>query len=476
MSARQHLRGEFNARYKAGSWAARLETQDTVAAICSVEAIAGMMEFIPSDLLALDGRVLFEAREDFEIRWQGGRQYVSVKDKQVNASDLKQAVSNLEEFASEVTSETHQTLRLEAASLTSSARSLDEDIVRLRELKGSATSADDYQVACHDFEEQHSISADWATKVVVAQRRLGDNPSFSEAVFSHAMRQAFPVHNYGNGELSALLVDLCVNTLSRKRKRRGVLDLSDLERLLLAPLIPISIATYETHYFRTDFGYLPDRGREVAIRNEYRIVTRAARKLMHEWRRQTFLRRFLNIAFRGAIRCLACNHPMIANLNGSNGIACPDCGYQPYCTLFWACDCGGAAVVQRQPDLINFVLIRDAVSLLRQQTPRCEKCGKAPSEERFIGRVFTLRIPYPPADYTDAALINWRKQLGWNGARWDASEGRAPTPREEMIRRSQPDRQRASGGPAMQASRASRPVRRDAGQRDIVSANEDSPG
>ncbi len=426
-------RGEFSPRYKAGSWSARLETQDLAASICSVEAIAGDLEFVPPDLLELDGRILFEAREDFEIRWQGGRQYVSVKDKQVGSGELKEAIENLAVFADEVAEEPRQTLRLEAASLTSGARSLYEDIVRLRELKESVRGSNDYRKACEDFEEQHSVDANIGTRLVVMERRLGDNPFFSAALFSHAMRRAFPVHNYGNDELSALLADLCANTISRKRRRRGALDLNDLERLLLAPLIPMSIATFETHYIRTDFGYLPDSDRKARIRNEYRLVVRAGRSLMRHWRRRTFWRRFLNITIRGAVRCLACNHALIGNYNGRLGLVCPDCGYQPYCTLFWACDCGGVAVVQRQPDLVNFVLVRDALNLLRRDNISCEKCGRPPSEEYFIGRLFTLRIPSPPNEYTDKALMDWRVQLGWKDSMWDPGKTRAKTAREEMI-------------------------------------------
>jgi hypothetical protein len=96
------LEGEFSPRYKAGSWAARIETQDLAVAICSVEAIAGIMEFVPPDVLELDGRVFFEAREDFELRWNGGRQYVSVKDRQVDATRLKQAITSLKQFTREV--------------------------------------------------------------------------------------------------------------------------------------------------------------------------------------------------------------------------------------------------------------------------------------------------------------------------------------------------------------------------------------
>lgn len=436
MNRETDVNGEFSARYKAGSWAARIETQDLVAAVCAVEAIGGSLELVPPNILELDGRIFFEAREDFELRWRGGRQYISVKDRQVDPAGLKQAIVDLQQFAHEVSAESNQTLRLEAASLTRAARSLAEDIARLRELRESVPGAEDNQLVFDDFERQHNISAEWAVRVVVAERRLGDNPQVANAIFSDAMRRALPVHNYGNEELVALLADLSSNVLGPKRRRRGALDLSDLERLLLAPLIPMAIATYETHYLRTDFGYLPDKEYETTIKKERILVLRAARMLARNWRRETFWRRFLNFAVRGAVKCLACNHPMIGNFNGRLGLVCPACGYQPYLTLFWACDCGVLAVVKRQPDVVNFVLIRDAVNLLRQRDISCEACGKVPAQEHFIARLFTLGIPHPPTEYTDKSLMDWRTELGWDGGEWDPGGTLARNAREEMIRQS----------------------------------------
>jgi hypothetical protein len=414
---------EFSPRYKRGSWAARLETQDVVAAIVAVEAIAGIVELVPPGVMDLEARILFEAHEDFEIRWKGGLQQISVKDKQVGYSEVKQIVANLEIHI------VNATLRLEAASLTAGARSLGEDIVRLRALKASISNPDDFRIARSDFERQHNVSADLALRTVLSERRLGDNPGLSQAVFAGAMRKAFVVHNYSDKEISLLLSDLTNNLLAQKRRQRGALDLADLERILLTPLVPLAIAGFETHYFRTDFGYLPDSDRKAEIRYEQRTVIRAANRLMRDWRRRTFWRRLQNWFFY--VGCPCCNHALIANLNGRYGLACPRCGYQPYFTVFWACDCGGVAVIQRQPDLTSFMLVRDAVNVLRLGSVLCEKCQKPPRPEHFVGRIFGLRIPHPANVYTSQAMIDIRKQLGWKGATWKESSN---TPREEMIR------------------------------------------
>jgi hypothetical protein len=223
MANPDEIASEFSAKYKGGIWTARIDTQDEVAAIVALEALGGTLNLVPKEIASKQGRIAFEAREDFELRWLSARQYVSVKDRQVNRSDLLQALKNLQAFVREVGDEECQTIRIEAASLTPSARSFYEDIERLRTLR-NATAREDYERSCRDFRREHDLSAMWAERLVVVERRIGSNPSFANAVFSHAMRQALPVHNYGDSDLVSLFRDLVKNIFRDKRLRRGVLE------------------------------------------------------------------------------------------------------------------------------------------------------------------------------------------------------------------------------------------------------------
>jgi hypothetical protein len=431
MANPDEIASEFSAKYKGGIWTARIDTQDEVAAIVALEALGGTLNLVPKEIASKQGRIAFEAREDFELRWLSARQYVSVKDRQVNRSDLLQALKNLQAFVREVGDEECQTIRIEAASLTPSARSFYEDIERLRTLR-NATAREDYERSCRDFRREHDLSAMWAERLVVVERRIGSNPSFANAVFSHAMRQALPVHNYGDSDLVSLFRDLVKNIFRDKRLRRGVLDLSDLERMLLAPLTPQVLASYDIAmegYVKTEFGYLPDRTLRAEMLHEQRLVTAFARKLMKEWRRKTFWKRVI----APPIKCLSCNHPMIANWNGRRGIACPHCGYNPYATLFYACDCGNGAVLIRQPSISPYLLVRDIYRTLRAKDAHCIGCGKLPAPETLLRRVFMLRIPYPIEQYSDEQLIKWREKLGW-GLQFKSPKDPKLTAEEALLR------------------------------------------
>jgi len=416
---------EFDQRYKAGFWASRIETQDKVAAIVSVEALGEQLELVPQGLSNNGGRLAFEAREDFEIRWRGGRQYVSVKDRQVGRPELREAITNLESFHDEVGHEEAQSIRLEVAGLTSSARSFYEDVQRLRTIRTSGSDEESATIA-REFSEEHEMVAEFAEKLVVTERRVGQSPGTAAALFAHAMRVAVRVHNYSDTELISAFEQLANQTLRDRRLTRGVLSFGELERILVAPLVPLQIAWFQVAYTRTQFGYIRDKDREGRLRQEQQLVMSYSKALMREWRRKTYWDRFKDSWYRGHVGCLACGHPLIANYNGRNGLACPDCGYQPFLTLFYACDCRQGAVVQRQPNLSSFQFVRDAIRILRRGEVVCSGCNKPPSDEQFIGRLFTLPIPYPIDGYPTKMLVEWREKLGWRSAYKFANEGQRP--------------------------------------------------
>lgn len=422
---------EFNSRYKGGHRAARIDTQDKVAVIVAVEILASNVELVPPWSSLRRARIAFEAREDFEIRWDEGRQYVSVKDRIVSKSDLLRAIDNLRECSTEVTDPSDQSIRVEASSLHPSARSFYEDVERLRELEES--SHEDYLLACDEFDREHNTPSSWATKLVVCERRIGENPRLAAAVFAHAIRSALPVHNFGDAQLALMFNDLSNHLLREKRRSRGALEIVDLETRLLEPLIPLRIANYQVAYTRTRYGYIRDRKKSKDLAYEQSLVLKFSRSLMREWRRHTRKDRWLNITVRGPIGCPACNHPLMANLLGWRGIACGRCGFQPYLTLFWACDCGSGAVVQRQPDLSALTLVQDAVRLKTTGDIVCIGCDMPPEDENFVGRLFTLPIPYPVETFSENDLIQLRISLGWHGKSWAPSHGADTSPEEVML-------------------------------------------
>lgn len=77
---------------------------------------------------------------------------------------------------------------------------------------------------------------------------------------------------------------------------------------------------------------------------------KAKKDIMRGWRKAYRKKMIISCIF-SAKRCPQCGHPMMANMMGIFGIACPDCGFNPYVTMFMFCECGAYEVVKAQPEL-----------------------------------------------------------------------------------------------------------------------------
>ena len=71
---------EFSRRSKGGLHAARLESQDSVAAVLAIETIGGRLEGLDMNALDVGAVVSLEWEEDIQIQWDVGTLYIAVKD------------------------------------------------------------------------------------------------------------------------------------------------------------------------------------------------------------------------------------------------------------------------------------------------------------------------------------------------------------------------------------------------------------
>jgi hypothetical protein len=105
---------EFTPESKGGFHAGKVATQDIVATVISAEAIAGLLDGVTAGILDAGGRLALEAEEDIELRWDGGIQYISVKDRQITRSDIVDGFAWIEDKLSAWPTGWSVTLRFEA--------------------------------------------------------------------------------------------------------------------------------------------------------------------------------------------------------------------------------------------------------------------------------------------------------------------------------------------------------------------------
>ena len=122
---------------------------------------------------------------------------------------------------------------------------------------------------------------------------------------------------------------------------------------------------------------------------------KAKKDIMRGWRKAYRKKMIISCIF-SAKRCPQCGHPMMANMMGIFGIACPDCGFNPYVTMFMFCECGAYEVVKAQPELDDDKQIQYLKECFDgRESDVCKVCGKKLIDEYVENRIFYAPIPYP---------------------------------------------------------------------------------
>jgi hypothetical protein len=410
--------GQFSASMKGGQVASRIESQDSVALVLAVEAIGGKVRGVPADVVDRVGRISLEKIDDIELAWDGGALVVSVKDKSLSLNELK---IELHKFADLATRQDYRDaiFRIEAPSVSGSAtRSFIEDLDRLFQV-GTLRIADEWEQCKRDFEARHNTDATIAAKTMVSVRDLSRDSATAKAIFATTVRSVFPVQNFSDDTLAWLFNEYTATRIAHARRRRQTVVLRELRDAILLPLIPADIVAASLAYIRTPIGYIVDPNLQRAMAEDDRIKRSAHRILLRQWRRHTWRMWLADMAYRGPLRCPFCDGPLIRSMFGSRGFVCGACHYEPYMTLFYACDCGQPLMLVQQPSLNGLTTYAEVIARVRQHPRECEHCGTRLIEEKIPGRIFSFSAPWPIDSFSERDIIGFRLAVGWraNGFR-----------------------------------------------------------
>jgi ribosomal protein S27AE len=428
--------GAYSRKSKGGMIASFLEHQDSAGAFLAIEAIGGLLNDVPHDLLRRQAYVACEWQQDLELRWSEGVVFVQVKDQELQPEQIRSIVDDFRQIAeSHSAADTiDQFFRIEAlAGLSTSARSLVADLKHLRAAL-KVVGKDERVQKCQQFEARWSMPASVASRLTIESRDLRRDSVAALATFAHLLRSVYPVRDYTDARIAGVWQDVVV-AFARARRNRAPILLSTVDESVLRPLLPMRVAMYEHAFVRTSYGYVVDPERKADAERDAAFVRRALKKAMSDWRRQTRGSRWRNFLYRGAVNCPACNHPMMANRMGRRGIACGRCGYFPYATMVYICDCGELVPIMEQPSMNGVTMYSEAVDRLRSHTMTCGSCGASPQFELLNFRLGVLPFPVPVAKFSERDLIEKRVRLGWRGGYWSDTE-RTPVDRmlEDEIR------------------------------------------
>lgn len=239
---------------------------------------------------------------------------------------------------------------------------------------------------------------DIINRIKIVNRPLFRDDKDVPAIFSRYLRLA-----YGFKIQREYLIDKIYNELiaeiEKARRKRSFISKEKIETIISKKLIKDTIFDkfdLLIDYEKTENGY------KKKIRNKELIdlekgSKKAVKKIYKDWIK-VYKKEFFMGMLIGNKRCPECGHPMIANINGLFGIACPDCGYSPYLTMFSTCNCGNYEVIKTQPELIDSKIFAYMNEFFCDDRV-CSKCGKLLSDEYFELRVVLLPVPYPFNNY-----------------------------------------------------------------------------
>lgn len=422
--------GAFGPQALGGWHASFIEAQDSVASFLALEAIAGAADTRLSDVRSQDAKVVCEWQDDLELVWDTGRLYIQVKGGVVDLADIRYATRRFDRLIDKQSPrEAPFKFRISATGGIDSA--VHHLLQHLAQLQSAIRIRDTREIA----QIERDFSARWGLPIRVARhlsidtRDMRRDSSVARALFASLLRNALPIHDFTDRRIDRLYGELAGDVFAYARRHRTWVSLAEVHDRLLSQFLPLHLLDYDDAYVRTDFGYLPDPGREGRLSQEDRLIRRAKRRLYRSWARRRWRHALLETLILGGIRCPACNHPLMSGLLGIGALGCPDCGYFPYMTLVYVCDCAAVVPIERQPDLDAMFVT--AISRLRSGEIRCADCGQQPQFEKLRTRLVAVGIPVPVTEYDPSALIANRERLGWR-PHWTGPEHGAA--REMLLR------------------------------------------
>ena len=188
------------------------------------------------------------------------------------------------------------------------------------------------------------------------------------------------------------------NEFAKARRNRSAIQKKEIERMVnkaISKQTVFSNIALQSGYKKIKNGYVKDGEIERKQIELSMGFHKAKKKIMKGWRR-AYCNEFIKSLIVGAKRCPKCGHPMTANIMGLNGIACPDCGFNPYVSMILFCECGEFQVIKSQPEMDSESQIKYVKEyFLIKEKNCCDNCKKNLFDEYLEARIFYAPVPYP---------------------------------------------------------------------------------
>lgn len=238
-------------------------------------------------------------------------------------------------------------------------------------------------------------------RIKIINRPLFRDDKDVPAIFSRYLRLVYGFKNQKEYLITNIYSEL-ITEVEKARRTRGFINKEKIELIIGKNLVKDTLFDkfdLLIGYEKVENGYKKKTDDNEELINIEKGSRKAVKKILKDWRK-VYRKEFFMSMLLGDKRCPECGHPMIANIKGLYGIACPDCGYSPYLTMFSTCNCGNYEVIKSQPKLFDFKILT-YINEFYCNDRRCSKCNRLLSDQYSELRVVMLPVPYPFNNYKD---------------------------------------------------------------------------
>lgn len=401
---------DYNSKSKIGGYInSKIDNQDSIAAIYAVQLLCDEDIFMHS-IFFHDFSMVCEGNDDIEIMSNEYHVFIQVKSSKIDKADILKILDSFcanDEIENEKESlfviSAFDPIVFEQKNFTDRLlfyekvkKNKFENPSRIDSIKNSLIS--DFDLLKYDK---------IIDRIHIDKRPLFRDVEDTRAIFARYLRKVYGFRDQGEHRIDILFNILC-EKFAELRRNRDNISRTELEKILGNELCKASWysgVSLILGYKKLENGYVQDHELDIKRTNIANGVRKAYKKIMHEWRK-AYLKEILVSIILSAKRCPQCGHPMMANIYGMNGIACPDCGYAPYVSLVLCCECGEYELIKAQPEIFDdsiFNYLNDFFRARKDTT--CKKCGKDLLDEFVELRTIMVNVPIPFDKYKNINVI-----------------------------------------------------------------------
>ncbi|HFJ9421687.1 hypothetical protein IMZ78_00950 [Bacillus anthracis] len=400
----------YSPQKRGGVIASKIEHQDTVGVIFATELLDKNSKYGNFDRDDKPWIIVPEGNDDLEVLFKEDRIFIQVKSARISKkNDLEKIFAS---FKQNLQMLKDKDLDIQAHfvlyALSGLGGKLEGFDIKLTELLNGIGVYEESEIKSRKINllNQYNISLDYSEileHLEVRTQGLFKDSEEVTSIFNYKLRKSYNIRDFGDKLLDKIFKELLEKFAEGRRTRKPIRRKEFLVKIHSIikenEFWVMDDLMIQTGYSKTSIGY--EKIDKSINRELQKQINKSKKNITRQWKKEYWFAGTIGGFLAGNWKkCASCGHPMMANLGGLGGIACPDCGYQPYVTLFLGCSCGNSKMIKKQPALTGEGVFEAVREYFVNNSSECDNCNKEMLDDYWKFRIMLLPFPYPIKEYT----------------------------------------------------------------------------